>query len=600
MQRPLSVKDFRWWLNLTQDTSIDDNQFTILKNFYYNASQQLETRRWYRTFGNNIGTAPITSYHFFQRDDNLERQALCAAGTQMYKYDEWTETWNSIKTALHEYETLPELTDNRTRWDFAVYKNVVYMCNGVDVYASYDGTTYTEIGVSSLGTVTFTNGTDVVNKVAHWLSNGTELKFSTTGTMPTGLIDWQYYYLVNVTTDTFQLSLTLDGDPIDFTTDGTGTTTASYLTEPRIRYVSYLWDRLFWAGDDSNPTSLYYTNAAPADWTNINQNVVVVGWDENGRINWLTELWQIILAFKSQKVYSVDVANQSALPVDAHNGWYSDRSIAAVANAIVYFTDKGIDTLQNRTGVTGAGALESQPLWDNVRALTDKVEEFQFNSGTAWYNKALNNYYITVDTNNDNIPDTTLVYSTLTKGWSEYTYPPLYDYGFYINSAQERQYLFASASWGQMFQMEYGFDDNGVEIPYELESKRYDFGTPWLNKTFDYIDLIGYASLGINIKVQGKVDWEVVSESFITDANLDINSVAKTLGTTPIGTSALTGEPSDTDIDLYRFTFRLPMYAMWWDIAFNMSSEWWVWILEQARLSKDDQPVELFNYANIG
>lgn len=44
-QRPLSIKDFRGGLNLTQDTSIDDNQFTILKNFYYNSSQQLETRR---------------------------------------------------------------------------------------------------------------------------------------------------------------------------------------------------------------------------------------------------------------------------------------------------------------------------------------------------------------------------------------------------------------------------------------------------------------------------------------------------------------------------------------------------------------------------
>ena len=100
------------------------------------------------------------------------------------------------------------------------------MCNGVDVYASYDGTTYTEIWVSSLGTVTFTNGTDVVNKVAHGLSNGTEIKFSVAWTMPTGLTDWQYYYIVNANTDDFQLSLTLDWPAIDFTTDGTGTITA--------------------------------------------------------------------------------------------------------------------------------------------------------------------------------------------------------------------------------------------------------------------------------------------------------------------------------------------------------------------------------------
>lgn len=68
--------------------------------------------------------------------------ALCAAGTNLYKYDESTEAWNSIKSGLQEFEADGT---TRTRWSFCVYKNVVYMCNGVDAYASYDGTTYTEL-----------------------------------------------------------------------------------------------------------------------------------------------------------------------------------------------------------------------------------------------------------------------------------------------------------------------------------------------------------------------------------------------------------------------------------------------------------------------
>jgi len=88
MGKPLSIKDFKGGLNLTQDTVIDDNQFTILKNFYYNSSKQLETRRGYRKFGDPIGSSPVTSYHFFQRDDTLATQALAVSGTQMYKYDE--------------------------------------------------------------------------------------------------------------------------------------------------------------------------------------------------------------------------------------------------------------------------------------------------------------------------------------------------------------------------------------------------------------------------------------------------------------------------------------------------------------------------------
>ena len=56
----------------------------------------------------------------------------------MFRYSETTETWYKIKASLTEYETATGKTTQRTRRDFAVYKNVIYMTNGVDNYASYD------------------------------------------------------------------------------------------------------------------------------------------------------------------------------------------------------------------------------------------------------------------------------------------------------------------------------------------------------------------------------------------------------------------------------------------------------------------------------
>lgn len=91
-----SINRFDGGLNLTQSTEIDDNQFIVAKNMYYNKDKQIETRRGFTTFGNLIGNSPITSYFHFQRDDNLESVALCASGTDMYAYD--GSTWNSIKT----------------------------------------------------------------------------------------------------------------------------------------------------------------------------------------------------------------------------------------------------------------------------------------------------------------------------------------------------------------------------------------------------------------------------------------------------------------------------------------------------------------------
>jgi len=88
MGKPLAIKDFMWGLNLTQDTVIDDNQFTILKNFYYNSSKQLETRRWYRKFWPSIWTSPITSYNFFQRDDSLRDDTLATQAAFSYSFSQ--------------------------------------------------------------------------------------------------------------------------------------------------------------------------------------------------------------------------------------------------------------------------------------------------------------------------------------------------------------------------------------------------------------------------------------------------------------------------------------------------------------------------------
>jgi hypothetical protein len=57
------------------------------------------------------------------------------------------------------------------------------------------------------------------------LSAGDTVKLSTTGTLPTGLTAGVTYYVVNPTTDTFQLSLTAGGVAIDTTGTQSGTHT---------------------------------------------------------------------------------------------------------------------------------------------------------------------------------------------------------------------------------------------------------------------------------------------------------------------------------------------------------------------------------------
>lgn len=79
----------------------------------------------------------------------------------------------------------------------------------------------------ALPTATFTAdaGTDFATSAAHGLTNGQRVTVSSSGTLPAGLSDTLTYYVVNKTTDTFQLSLTSGGAAVDITSTGSGTHT---------------------------------------------------------------------------------------------------------------------------------------------------------------------------------------------------------------------------------------------------------------------------------------------------------------------------------------------------------------------------------------
>lgn len=65
--------------------------------------------------------------------------------------------------------------------------------------------------------------TDFLTSVAHGRTNGERVKLSSTGTLPGGLSSSIVYYVVNKTTDTFQLALTSGGAAVDITSAGSGT-----------------------------------------------------------------------------------------------------------------------------------------------------------------------------------------------------------------------------------------------------------------------------------------------------------------------------------------------------------------------------------------
>lgn len=72
--------------------------------------------------------------------------------------------------------------------------------------------------------------TNVITIALHGFVDGTPLIFKSTNTLPSGIVENTTYYVISAATNTFQISTTIGGSPVDITSTGLGTHTASFNT----------------------------------------------------------------------------------------------------------------------------------------------------------------------------------------------------------------------------------------------------------------------------------------------------------------------------------------------------------------------------------
>lgn len=98
-------------------------------------------------------------------------------------------------------------------------------CDGSNVSRTTYATLFATIVKSSTVTITIASP-GVVSWTAHGLSNADTVKFSTTGSLPTGLIAGTQYFVVSAATNSFSVAATEGGSAIVTTGSQSGTHTA--------------------------------------------------------------------------------------------------------------------------------------------------------------------------------------------------------------------------------------------------------------------------------------------------------------------------------------------------------------------------------------
>ena len=130
--------------------------------------------------------------------------------------------------------------DNRVRGLYAVWPDganfIAMTVSGAYTVDYGDGTItnytsgstayyeYTYSDADLVGTeapVTFTDSGDLVTRTAHGYSNDMQVQFFNIATT-TGISNGQFYYVINATANTFQVSATVGGSALALTNDGTG------------------------------------------------------------------------------------------------------------------------------------------------------------------------------------------------------------------------------------------------------------------------------------------------------------------------------------------------------------------------------------------
>lgn len=147
-----------------------------------------------------------------------------------------------------------------------------------------------KVGISTNGGTAFTAAvSDTITSNGHNLSNGDVLILTTSNTLPAGLSTGTPYYVINKTTNTFELSATSGGAAIDITDTGTGThkwhNPTATVTLREHGSGSNLFSTSLDAADlvnSSTVTNIFEDEQASPSFTDDRQYSMIVAITENG------------------------------------------------------------------------------------------------------------------------------------------------------------------------------------------------------------------------------------------------------------------------------------------------------------------------------
>jgi len=360
------------------------------------------------------------------------------------------------------------------------------------------------------------------------------------------------------------------------------------------KYMLAANDVGYCAGVSGTESILYYTGSAPAEMYSYG-NTVDIQEDDGQVITGLTNLGPIVIVYKDNSAYDVNIATPSREQLDYSGGCKSHRSISRVENDVLFLDKNGVYSLAQREGTTGS--LRATPLTKDLQPLIDVLRNQESSAAIYW--EKTNQYYLAVDTNNAGFNDSVLVYDALVKGWTRYNGINANEFCIYEDSDGIEHVLFASEYGGNVVEMETGFSDNELPIATAMSTKDFNFNAPSLSKEYREIDVVGFISESAELTMSVIIDDEEVATDTINGSNYAgaTESIEMTFGVAPFGVYAFTGgDIVDGELQLNLFKARFPVYQTGVNLKVKITSGKanTSYVISKMQLVPEAQPFDFF------
>lgn len=280
----------------------------------------------------------------------------------------------------------------------------------------------------------------------------------------------------------------------------------------RCKYIVQRGERLFAAGDDENPNTIYFSEVGAANhFPDLNYINAVS--DDNDVITGLAEFHQAMVAFKKHHIYAwfgwnpeEDVRFDK---INVHTGTASARTIQRVYNFLFYLGEDGVYALHGL-----------EPSYISSNNLTDEVLKRRLdgliNTDQACAIFHEGKYILAVRTegNHNNL---VLVYDFTRKAWSPWTGWDISAFVLY-----SRSLFMGSGQAGAVYEKHDKYNDNGKPIPFRIKTKPFDCQYPMHEKKFAWFYLlIGEKDEANEIDVTIECDYKYIQ----LHNGIDLNTV---------------------------------------------------------------------------